>query len=224
MREILTRARISPRAADLCAALGVSARRPPGPPGAPFLTPRLDEAARTLARRLRQSPGLVVAVTGPSGSGKSTLLRRLARLLRRRPALPPDSAALAAVDAVGGRSARAACEALARAGLAEAAAMIRTPRELSDGQRHRLALARAVAARGPVLIDEFASCLDRLTAMGLCVGLARWARASRRTVVAATAHDDVVEWLRPDLHAVVPLAGPVRIIEPKPAGRRRRGT
>ena len=100
--------------------------------------------------------------------------------------------------------------------------MIRTPRELSEGQRHRLALAHAVASRGPVLIDEFASTLDRLTAMGLCISLARWARSCGRSVVGATAHDDVVEWLRPDIHVTVPLAGPVQIIEQPPAGRRRR--
>jgi hypothetical protein len=106
--------------------------------------------------------------------------------------------------------------ALAHAGLAEAGPLLRTPGELSDGQRHRLALAQAIAsrARRPILIDEFTSCLDRPTAMAVCTTLARWARRNRRSVIVATAHDDVLAWLAPDLHSLVPLTGPIRHTRP----------
>jgi ABC-type ATPase with predicted acetyltransferase domain len=100
---------------------------------------------------------------------------------------------------------------LSRVGLAEAWTYLRTPRELSEGQRWRLKVAIAIAnadarardqnPRRTILIcDEFAAVLDRVTA---CVV----ARALRRTIdsargisaILATSHDDLIDALRPDL-------------------------
>lgn len=96
---------------------------------------------------------------------------------------------------------------LARAGLAEGMLLARTARELSDGQRSRLMLALAMgeaeqrlergsARRVTVLVDEFASSLDRVTARGVCRTLRRWVKRNRRVrVVVATGHADVRGWL-----------------------------
>jgi hypothetical protein len=61
-----------------------------------------------------------------------------------------------------------------------------------------------------ILIDEFASTLDRTTARCLCHALRRWLartneQGSRVRLIIATAHHDVARWLEPDLVAVVPL-------------------
>lgn len=58
-------------------------------------------------------------------------------------------------------------------------------------------------ATGTIIIDEFASTLDRPTAAGLCRTLRRWASESGVRVVCITAHDDVLEWLGPRVLAVV---------------------
>jgi ABC-type ATPase with predicted acetyltransferase domain len=155
-----------------------------------------------LARR-----GMVVCLTGPSGGGKSSLLRELSRRLRVPIASAPPRSPRALAD-------RAEPAALARAGLAEGEAMLRRSDELSEGQRHRFTIALAMETAdpsAPILLDEFGSTLDRLTARSLARAAARWARAEGRTLILASAHDDLIDWLRPDVLVRVPLAGKIGI-------------
>lgn len=57
-----------------------------------------------------------------------------------------------------------------------------------------------------LLVDEWCSTLDRVTAHGVSRAIARWVRAAGLRLVVATAHDDVAHWLAPDLHVVLSLA------------------
>lgn len=98
------------------------------------------------------------------------------------------------------------CHWLSLAGLNDAAVMLRKPEQLSEGQRHRLRLAQAmaIAERRPehwalLLVDEFGSTLDRVTAVGLARSLRRWISQSRVCLIAATTHDDLLEALQPDV-------------------------
>lgn len=98
---------------------------------------------------------------------------------------------------------------LARVGLADAFVILRRPRELSDGQRMRLRMAQAMhaAERGGraqhsaclIVIDEFCAALDRMTAQTISRNLARWVRTTAHTLIIATAHDDVLEALDPNV-------------------------
>jgi hypothetical protein len=177
-------------------------------------------------------PGDVVFITGPSGSGKSVLLARLAEALAEA---WPDSRAvnLASIDLPRDRAVidlmqpplEEALRILSAAGLADAFLLLRTPQELSDGQRYRLRLAKAieallapasrnssrgrepagtrdltVAARPGVLVaDEFCSTLDRLCARAVAYRVRRMADTHGVAVLAASAHDDLVEDLAPDV-------------------------
>ncbi|MFO0850430.1 MAG: GNAT family N-acetyltransferase [Gemmataceae bacterium] len=153
---------------------------------------------------------------GPSGSGKSSLLRAAGGQLGAVDvnALSLPDAPL--VDALPGPvDARLAT--LAGCGLGEARLMLRTPAELSDGQRWRFRVALAVSRieeRGSsegcgsdpllapcswLLLDEFAAVLDRPTAKVLAFSLRKLAKRAGVGVLAATTHDDVVEDLNPDV-------------------------
>lgn len=172
--------------------------------------------AQRLASRLEGDPprGRIVFITGPSGSGKTTLLEQLrnhspiarvrdpARLVSRRALIDwihPDPA----------RSMRC----LAAAGLADAHAFLTRVRDLSAGQRARASLARALARvrSRPIVCDEFASGLDALTAEALARCASRAFRAQRRTLIAASARDELIDPLRPDVLVYIPLAGPPEI-------------
>lgn len=222
MPEIGVRGEPSRRLCRLAAMLGLSLRRRHH--ARPPATDLARCAAASLTATLKRQRGQVIAIVGPSGSGKSTLLEALERTLRRAGvravrsrATPPG---LTVADA--GRlplSAWLAC--LSSAGLAEASLLARRADELSEGQRHRLDLARVLARAGSrrarcVLADEFASTLDRQTARGLCLTAARWARREGTSIILATAHDDVVGWLKPDHVLRTPL-------EPGTAARPARG-
>jgi ABC-type ATPase with predicted acetyltransferase domain len=157
--------------------------------------------------------GCVIAITGASGSGKSTLLRGVRRACARR-ALSTHVATTIASDRSCVEELRASLprsmHALSSAGLADAFVMARATRDLSDGERARFAIARACLSRCKVLvIDEFASVLDRATARGLCHSVRHAMRSEpARSLVVATAHDDIVAWLRPEIHVVCEWSGP----------------
>jgi ABC-type lipoprotein export system ATPase subunit len=205
-------------------------RRRPGRPCATLAPdPTWSSAARSVARRFElgasaiggrpiptmpipePAPGQIVLVTGPSGAGKSSLLRHL-RDTTPRPVV--DCATIPWTDGLVidqfGQDVEAGLALLSRFGLGEAQTYLRPPAHLSDGQRWRLRLARAVhrvtrddssTRCAPILLaDEFCAVLDRLTAMIV-------ARALRRAVdatpglcaVVATSHEDLEEALVADV-------------------------
>ncbi len=155
-------------------------------------------------------PGDVVYVTGESGGGKSLLLRDIEDGLRRhsefRPVLNFSSIRVdpgeRAIEGVG-RDVAEAMEVLSAVGLGEAYLFLRRYDELSDGQKFRYKMAKALA-RNPktLIVDEFCSNLDRTTAKVLAFLTQRWCRRRGMTLVVATAHDDLSEDLGPDVLVV----------------------
>lgn len=183
---------------------------------------------------LELAPRQVVFITGVSGGGKSTLLRLIDEALAAEQASPlgivrvdhlpriPDQPLIEALalpevqseTCAGAASFETVCRWLSRAGVNDAAVMLRRPSELSEGQRHRLRLAQAMAVaerqqpEGSVLLaDEFGSSLDRTTARALARSVRRWVTRSNVCLVAATAHDDLLEPLCPDVLVEVAPGG-----------------
>jgi len=197
---------LSPRVLQTLRHFGLS-------PQCPFTGPFLAQSGVNASSFVPAlAPGKILLITGPSGAGKSTLLRQLdSRCLY--PSVNLAAIKLprcACVDCFPNLSLEAALEHLARFGLGEVWAYLRSPMQLSEGERFRLRLAIAfdAAARlaagshahgAAIVADEFASCLDRITARIIARNLRRTLTPqSPLCLLLATAHDDLQDALRPD--------------------------
>lgn len=149
--------------------------------------------------------GSVVYITGQSGSGKSLLLRDLKSQheQRGRSVVNLDDTHLdydlPLIDQIG-TSTNDALRLLSIAGLNDAYLFIRKPGELSDGQRYRFRLAKAIESGAQVWVaDEFMAVLDRTAAKVIAYSVQKTARKVGATVIVATTHTDMVPDLAPDL-------------------------
>lgn len=168
-------------------------------------------------------PGDVVLFTGPSGGGKSSLLRAVSEQLGAVDIHALELPDVPLVDALTGTVAQR-LDLLAACGLGEARLMLRTPAELSDGQRYRFRMAYAVAFGSPrnkfLCADEFAAVLDRTLAKVLAYNLRKLAWRTGVGVLAATTHEDLTEDLNPDLWVQCRGDGDVEVVrrDPKAGG------
>lgn len=69
---------------------------------------------------------------------------------------------------------------------------------LSNGEKMRVELARALLERDFVVFDEFTSVVDRTVAATASVAINKAVHRAGKRFVAVTCHYDVLEWLQPD--------------------------
>ncbi len=177
----------------------------------------LDGQQQVIARDLELpvTSGNLIAFVGPSGSGKSSLMRAVAAELNalgqgdvlwldhlpQVSSLVADALALPPLDAF---------RLLAQCGLAEPQLLLRTPDELSDGQRFRFRLAQSVAesvrrqsqhsSQGAwIVADEFTSPLDRTLAKVMARNWHSLLRQHRLGGLVATTYTDILDDLEPDV-------------------------
>ena len=151
--------------------------------------------------------GDIVYVTGPSGSGKSLLLRELVKALSKSDEFMPVAASWELyklidykkpiIDQVG-EDVYEAVKILNTVGLSDTFTWFRKYNELSDGQKMRFLLAKAIDLKAKtVVIDEFCSVLDRYTACAVAYAFQKYIRKHSLTLVVGTAHDDLITDLQP---------------------------
>jgi ABC-type ATPase with predicted acetyltransferase domain len=137
-------------------------------------------------------------IVGPSGSGKTSIGRQLfggGKLYA--PKWSDNKPIIDEISPNGDFNATTA--ALAAVGLGSVPAWLRPYSALSNGEKFRADLARAVTdAPREIVIDEFSSVVDRQIAKfgALAFGKA-WKRTSGKCVL-LSCHYDIVEWLEPD--------------------------
>ena len=161
-----------------------------------------DEPAHSIAENLVLpiEPQQLVLFTGPSGSGKSSIMRAAIQQLNAVDANALELPDLPLVDALNGPLVdRLAL--LAAVGLSEARLLLRTPAELSDGQRYRFRIAFALHVQPmAIALDEFGANLDRMLAKVVSYNLRKLLLRMSRGALCATTHDDIADDLQPDVH------------------------
>ena len=158
--------------------------------------------------RVALGPGKIVLFIGPSGSGKSTALAELERqftggCMVQRVSFPADVAILDRVAPWA--SLGEALSTLTSCGLGEAALWLRPFEGLSEGEKFRAQLARAIAlhsrgdAAAPLLCDEFCAALHRRAAKAISFCLRKLVTRRCLSVVLACANEDIIADLQPDV-------------------------
>jgi len=194
---------MSPRMREICWDFGIALR----------------EAAVVIVENLQLTlkPGMLAVVTGPSGSGKSAILQALADKLggvtwAGREAFPRNCAI---VDCIAPRRPLGeALEILTACGLGEPRLWVRRFADLSDGEQFRASLARAIGkavsqvpARA-ILCDEFKAMLHHRLARSIAHNLRKLVTRTGLIFVAATANDDILADMRPDIVIRLTRSGP----------------
>lgn len=150
-------------------------------------------------------PWTIGCIVGPSGSGKSTLAR--AAYGSALYAGGPWASDRAIIDGLGDAPIQQITHTLTAVGLGSPPAWLKPYAVLSNGEKFRCELARALLssadpARGNDLLvfDEFTSLVDRSVAQIASAAVSRAIRGGRLKCrfVAVTCHTDVVPWLAPD--------------------------
>jgi ABC-type lipoprotein export system ATPase subunit/GNAT superfamily N-acetyltransferase len=156
-------------------------------------------------------PGDIVYITGESGAGKSLLLNELIKHIANYKGIfgkitlekdihIEDNEVL--IESIGDNT-EDAIRLLSTVGLNDAYLFIKRYKELSEGQKYRYRIAKVISSnhdtRRVVVFDEFCSLLDRDTARVVAYMLAKICKTRGYTLLVATAHDDLVYDLNPNV-------------------------
>ena len=180
-------------------------------------TDRLDEHRRMHKCTVEVEDGDIVYITGPSGAGKSVLLQELQNSVPVNDRISIDEIQLpadkAAIDCIGNSLGTIeAMSLLGYAGLSDVFCVLTPPANLSEGQKYRFRLARALATGKKIIFaDEFCSNLDRITAAVIAYNIRRFAKRNGVTFFLASSHEDILADLQPDVLVVKRFAGPAEI-------------
>ncbi|MCD4830780.1 MAG: hypothetical protein K8R02_03105 [Anaerohalosphaeraceae bacterium] len=181
---------------------------------------RLKAGAITHKMQVELCSGDICYLTGPSGGGKSVLLRELYEAVDDDDKIMLNSISLvsdfACVDCIDG-DCLSVLKTLSRAGLSDVFCVLNSPATLSEGQKYRYRLAKALASgKRFIFADEFCSSLDRVTAAVVAHNVRKFAKNNDVVFVLASAHDDLLSDLLPEVIVVKHLAGQAEIVYKNP--------
>jgi ABC-type dipeptide/oligopeptide/nickel transport system ATPase subunit len=69
---------------------------------------------------------------------------------------------------------------------------------LSNGEKMRVDLARALLEKDFIVFDEFTSVVDRQVAKTACMAINKAIKNTNKKFIAISCHKDIIEWLQPD--------------------------
>ena len=138
----------------------------------------------------------ILLICGKSGSGKSTILREIYGDVKPIE-YDYDKCVISQFPRL---SEEETCDLLSSMGLSSVPTWLRKPQELSNGERARLDIAKAIydANGGVVVLDEYTSVVNRTAAKSMSHALQRYVRQKGLKVIIASCHFDIIEWLQCD--------------------------
>lgn len=147
---------------------------------------------------IEQAEWSVGLIVGASGAGKTTIAKRAFEHAYyfeghewKSDSLLDDFDCLLDIKTI--------TDALSHVGFASPPCWLLPYHCLSNGQKFRADLARAVLeTKGILVFDEFTSLVDRTVAKIGSYAVQKFVRKQKRQFVAVTCHYDVAEWLEPD--------------------------
>ncbi len=200
---------VTEKVADVMRAFGITVQR-------------LKDNAVVHQSNIKLSPGEIAYITGPSGSGKSVLLREFYNTFTGNEKiniddipLPDDKTCVDCLD-VGFLE---TLQNLSCAGLTDVFCVLNSPANLSEGQKYRYRVAKALAGgKQFIFADEFCSNLDRVTAAVISYNLRKFATKTGKTFILASSHDDLLADLLPEVIVIKHLAGEAEVIYKNSSG------
>ena len=135
-------------------------------------------------------------IYGGSGTGKSTLLKTFGEI--KSADFDNEKSLISNFDFV---SPEDATHLLSAMGLASVPCWLRPAHTLSNGEQYRAALALTVGKAKEndiILIDEYTSVVDRDVAKAMSNALSKYIRRTKKKIILASCHFDIMEWLQPD--------------------------
>lgn len=138
----------------------------------------------------------ILCILGASGSGKSTLLKRFGKIEEVNYDFTKSI-----ISQFSSYSPPEVCKVFYAIGLSSVPLWLHRPNELSNGERARLDIAWQLLKNHNeyILIDEFTSVVNRMTAKSMSFNLQKYIREKNKKLVLCSCHYDILQWLQPDL-------------------------
>lgn len=138
----------------------------------------------------------IMLICGNSGGGKTTILKEV---FKNATKITYDNSKCV-ISQFPNLSEEEVCNLLSSMGLSSVPTWLRKPSQLSNGEKSRLDIAKAIydSQGGTIVLDEFTSVVNRDVAKSMSFALQRYVRENNLKVVIASCHFDIIEWLQPD--------------------------
>lgn len=134
-------------------------------------------------------------IVGESGTGKSTIAKAL---FPEAYIADFDYTEKSVIDDMPSRSMDEIEKMFYAVGFGSVPSWLKPYGVLSNGEKMRVDLARALLEKDFVVFDEFTSVVDRNVAETMCIATARAVRAKDKKFIAVSCHRDILQWLEPD--------------------------
>lgn len=135
-------------------------------------------------------------IVGASGTGKSTIAKEL---FSENLISGFDYRAKSVVDDMPqGKSIDEISKMFYSVGFGSVPSWLKPYAVLSNGEKMRVDLARAMLERDFIVFDEFTSVIDRNVAQTACIAINKAVKVNNKKFIAVSCHYDIINWLQPD--------------------------